>query len=105
MKTELLGRVKDAETAATGRIAAAEDEARKIVADARRKAEQIVIDGRAAAEAARQGTLDAARETVGEETKKLLASGKRQVTNLRKKFEAGVDGVTDRVVAIIEESL
>lgn len=105
MKTELLRQVKDAETAAAERIAAAEDEARKIAADARREAEQIVIDGRAAADAARQAALDAARDDVAEESKKLISNGKRSATNLRKKFEGGVDGVTDRAVAIIEESL
>lgn len=105
MKTELLGRVKDAETAAAQRVSAAEDEARKLVAAARRKAEQVIVDGRAAAETARQQALDAARDDVAEEGKKLLAGGKRQATNLRKKFETGVDGVTDRVVKILEESL
>lgn len=105
MKTELLGRVQDAEAAAAARIEAAEADARKVVADARRKAEQIVIEGRAKADEARQSQLEAARATVGEETKKILAGGKRQATNLHKKFEGGVDGVTDRVVKILEESL
>lgn len=105
MKTELLRQVKDAESAATERIAAAEAEARKVVADARREAEQIIVDGRAAADAARQSALEQAREDVGDEVKKVLANGKRSATNLRKKFDSGVDGVTDRVVTIIEESL
>jgi V/A-type H+-transporting ATPase subunit G/H len=98
-------RIKDAEAAASTRLAEAEAEAQSMVHEARRQAEQIVNDGKTASGESYQTTQLEARAEADEEAKKLLSAGKRQATNLRKKFEAGVQGVAERAVGQFEESL
>ena len=105
MKSELLLRIKDAETAATEKVDAAEAQAHKILTQARREAERVLTEGRAQADAAYADRMAEVRAAAEEEGKKILSNGKRTATNLRKKFDAGIDGVTDRVLKLFEESL
>ncbi len=83
----------------------AESQAKAILAEARRQAETVLIEGKAQADAAYHDRIAEVRAEAEEEAKKALSSGKRQATNLRKKFESGVEGVTDRVLKLFEESL
>lgn len=105
MKSDLLLRIKDAETAADQKVEAAQAEAQQIITDARREAERILADGRAEADAAYADKLDEARAVADADAKKAISNGKRQATNARKKFDDGIDGVTDRVLTLFEESL
>lgn len=105
MKSDLLLRIRDAESAASEQVAKAEEEAAKLVADARRQAEKTVAEGRAKADQAYQDRIAEARAAFAEAEKKAIASGKRQATTLRKKFDGGIDGAVDRVLELFEESL
>lgn len=98
-------RIKDAETAAGEKVAAAEAEAQSLLSDARREAERIVADGKVQSDEQYDNQVEQIRAAAKDEAKKTMASGKRQATNLRKRFEEGVDGVTDRVLNLFEESL
>ncbi len=98
-------RIKDAEAAANARVAEAEAQAQSSVQDARRQAEKNLADGKAAADRKYQEILDAARAEADEEAKKTLSKGKRNATNMRKQFETGVVGVTDRVLSLFEETI
>lgn len=105
MKLQLLRQVKDAEQTGAQSIADAEAKAAQIVADARREAETIVNDGKANADLARQDKLDAARKAVADEAQGIIAEGESKAAGLRERFDGATDGVTDRVLKIIEESL
>ena len=104
MKLQLLRQVKDAEDAGATVVADAEAQAERIVKDARKNAEQAIVDGKSQADQARQTLLDTARAEVKAEAEKIIADGQAKAKALREGFDAGVEGVTDRVLKIIEES-
>ena len=105
MKSELLLRIKDAETAANSRVAAAEAEAKGIVADARRQAEAILADARQQADFAYQSRIDAARAASEKTSAAEVSKGKKAAEALRKRYESGVAGSTDRILKVLEEKL
>ncbi len=105
MKSTLLLKIRDAETAVADRVATARDEAANIVSAARKEAEALLSDGRDQADHGYAAALDAARAEGDEAAKKVLANGKRQATNLQKRFDEGADAAVERIVAAFEESL
>ena len=105
MKSELLTRIKEAETAANSRVQAAESEAKQIVAEARRQADAILADARQQADFAHQSRLDAARAAAEKASATEVAKGKKSAEALRKKYESGVTGATDRVLKLLEAKL
>ncbi len=104
MKLQLLRKVKDAEDAGANVVADAEAKAHALVKDARKNAEQAIVDGKAQADQARQTLMDTARAEVKAEAEKIINDGHAKAKALREGFDAGVEGVTNRVLKIIEES-
>lgn len=105
MKSELLLRIKEAETEANRKVAAAEEQAKAIVADARRQAEAILADARQQADFAYQSRVEAARKAAEAEAQKTVANGQKLAADLRKRFESGAAAAAPRVVKLFEGSL
>lgn len=105
MKLQLLRQVKDAEETGAQRIADAQAKAHKLLADARREAETVLTKGKAAADVARQTKLDSARADIEGEAAGMIAEGVSKAAGLRERFDGAADGVTDRILKIIEGSL
>jgi V/A-type H+-transporting ATPase subunit G/H len=105
LKSELLLRIKDAETGAKSRIAQAEAEAKTILADARRQAEALLAEGRAQADFAHSSRLEAARKDADAAGKKLAVKGQKDAETVRARFLAGSAGVAERALKVIESKL
>lgn len=105
MQSELLLRIKDAETAAKTRVAQAEAEAKAIVADARRQADAILAEGRAQADFAYSSRVDNARKDADVKAKATQAKGQKDAAALRKRYETGAAGATERALKILEAKL
>lgn len=105
MKSELLLRIKEAETEANRKVASAEEQAKAVVADARRQAEALLADARQQADFAYQSRIDASRKDADAEGKKTVAKGTKKAADLRKSFESGAAAAAPRVVKLFEGRL
>ena len=105
MKSELLTRIKDAETDANARVQAAEAEAKQLVAEARRQADAILADARAQADFAYQSRIDAARGSADKAAAAEVAKGQKAAQAIRSKFASGLPAATERVLALLEAKL
>jgi vacuolar-type H+-ATPase subunit H len=105
LKSDLLLRIKDAETAAGQRVAQAEAEAKQVVAESRRQAEALLAEGRAQADFAYTARIEQARKAAETEGQKAVAKGKAQAQSARKGFESGLSGATGRALKVIEGRL
>jgi len=105
MKSDLLMRIKDAETAASQRQAQAEAEAKQILAEARRQAESLLADARQQADFAYSAKLEQARKQAEAEAKKTVAGGAQQAEAARKSFQSGLPQAVQRGVKLIEGRL
>ena len=105
MKSELLLRIKDAETSAKARVEAAEAEAKTILAEARRQADAILAEGRTQSDFAHQSRIEAARKEADAAGKKAATKGQKDAEAVRARFLAGVTGVPTRAIKVIESHL
>ncbi len=105
VKSELLHRIKDAETAADERVAQAEAEAKQIRADARREAESIQAQGRDTAESTAQDLLATARSEAEATAETTVEAGLKKAKRLRASFEESAGDATGRVLKLFEERL
>lgn len=105
MKSDLLLKIKSAESEADGRVAAAEVEAKAIVADARRQAEAILAEGRAQTDFAHQSRIETARKAAETEATKTVAAGQKKAAETKKRVEAGLPAAIERSVKLFEERL
>ncbi|HUR61451.1 MAG TPA: HrpE/YscL family type III secretion apparatus protein [Candidatus Thermoplasmatota archaeon] len=105
MKSDLLMRIKDAETAANQRTAAAEAEAKQVLAEARRQAEAILADARQQADFAYAAKVEQARKQAESEASRTVQKGGAQGESARKAFQSGLPQATQRALKVIEGRL
>lgn len=105
LKSDLLMRIKDAETAAATRTQAAEAEAKQLLADARRQAEAILADARQQADFAYSAKVEQARKQAETEAARTVQKGGGQAEAARKAFQSGLPQATQRALKVIEGRL
>jgi vacuolar-type H+-ATPase subunit H len=105
LKSDLLLRIKDAETSAAQRIAQAEGEAKLVLAEARRQAESLLADARQQADFAYSGKVEQARKQAEGEALKTIAKGGQKAQGARSAFQSALPEATKRALKVIEARL